>query len=426
MAQRKALILTYGSRGDVEPFVALALGLADAGFDVSLATADRFGDFVGGYGIPFHPITSASLDMIDTPDGKAMVEGTSGLIGRIAAGARMAGKAGPINRVMMNDAWTAAKKVEPDLLVFHPKILVAPHIAEKIGIPLFMGLLQPMMVPTRAFAASLRSLPVPGFNRLSYRLVRMSYAFFRKSANAFRANELGLPPVRSGREVLMPRAVGRYPILHAVSPLVLPRPDDWPENALLTGYWRLPEPEGYSPPRAVADFLDRGPPPVFVGFGSMTSGDPESLTRRVVDALRKAGQRGVIAGGWAGLAVEEGDDLISAPPMPYRWLFPRMAAVVHHGGAGTTAEGLHAGVPSVICPFFADQPFWAERTVELGVGATPVPRGKLTPDRLARSIREAVSDPQLRANAQDLASRLAQEDGVGTAVAAIAERLGRI
>lgn len=426
MAQRKALILTYGSRGDVEPFVALALGLADAGFDVSLATADRFRDFVGGYGIPFHPITSASLDMIDTPDGKTMIEGTSGLIGRIAAGARTARKAGPINAKMMNDAWAAARTVDPDLIVFHPKILVAPHIAEKLGIPLFMGILQPMMVPTRAFAASLRSLPFPGFNRMSYRLVRMSYGFLRKSTNAFRTQELGLPPVHSGSEVLMPRALGSYPVLHAISPLVLPRPDDWPENALLTGYWRLPEQEDYSPPRAVADFLDNGPPPVFVGFGSMTSNDPESLARCVVDALRTAGQRGVIAGGWAGLAIEDSDDLISAPPMPYRWLFPRMAAVVHHGGAGTTAEGLHAGVPSVICPFFADQPFWGQRTVDLGVGATPVPRGKLTADRLAGSIREAVSDPQLRANAQDLASRLAQEDGVETAIAAITERLCRI
>lgn len=419
MPAKNVLILTYGSRGDVEPFIALALGMQAAGYSVSLATAERFGDWVKGFGIPFHPITGAALALIDSPEAKTMIEGTGGRLGVAMAGIRMMRKAGPSTRQMMHDAWAAAQSANPDLIVFHPKILAAPHIAEKLRVPAAMATLQPLIVPTSAFPASLPAIPIPGYNRLSYALVPLAYRTFRKSANAFREGTLGLPPVNAGREILMPKGAGTIPVLHAFSPTVLPRPDDWSDHAHITGYWRLQDDNTYEPPPKLAAFLDGGPPPVFVGFGSMTSRDPKTLGRIVVQALRRADQRGIVATGWAGLEVEESDEIISTPAVPYRWLFPRMAAVVHHGGAGTTAEGFCAGVPSVICPFFADQPFWAARSVTLRVGARPVPRKKLTPDRLARSIMQAVHDPRLRTNAQVLAAKLRNEDGVATAVETI-------
>lgn len=416
MPVKNVLILTYGSRGDVEPFIALALGMQAAGYTVSLATAERFEDWVEGFRIPFHAITDAALALIDTPDAKTMIEGTGGRLAVIMAGIQMMKKAGPSTRQMMHDAWTAAQSTKPDLIIFHPKMLAAPHIAEKLQVPAIMATLQPLIVPTNAFPASLPEMPIPGYNKLSYALVPLAYRTFRKSANAFREDTLGLPPVNAGKEILMPKGAGTIPVLHAISPAVLPRPDDWPDHAHMTGYWRLPGDKTYAPPQKLAAFLADGPPPIFVGFGSMTSRDPKTLGRIVVQALRRANQRGIVSTGWAELEIEENDEIISIPAVPYHWLFPRMAAVVHHGGAGTTAEGFFAGVPSVICPFFADQPFWAARSVALRVGARPVPRKKLTPDRLARSIMEAVHDPRLRNNAQVLAAKLRDEDGVATAI----------
>ncbi len=234
---------------------------------------------------------------------------------------------------------------------------------------------------------------------------------------------LGLEPVQSRREVLLPPGAGSIRVLHAISPTVVPRPNDWPPEAILTGYWLLDQQEDYVPPVDLARFLDAGPPPVYVGFGSMTSGDPEALRRIVVDALRRADVRGIISSGWARIDGTDTDNTITIPAVPHGWLFPRMAAVVHHGGAGTTAQGFRSGVPCVICPFIGDQPGWAEKSVALGIGAPPVPRKRLTAERLAQSIRLAVNDPDLRENAEALARKLRDEDGVAVAIAAIEESL---
>ena len=424
MPARKALICTYGSHGDVEPFVALAKGLQASGVEVLLATSERFADWVGLYGVPFFPMSDKSLATIDSEDGKTMLEGSSGWLKRVAAGIRLAKESGPINKELMAQTWEAANGFRSDVIIFHVKLFAAPHVAEKLGVPAILGTLQPMIVPTAAFPIlGLPQLPLPGYNRLTYALVRSGMAMFRKAINRFRKDALGLPPVGRGNHVLFPPGVGTIPVLHAVSPHVLPRPTDWPDSAHVTGYWRLDRAKDYTPPPELAAFLESGPPPVFVGFGSMTSADPKMLGRLVTGALRKAGQRGVVAKGWVELEVEGSGDIIAIDPVPFDWLFPRMAAVVHHGGAGTTAEGFHAGVPCVICPFFGDQPGWARLSVALGVGATPVTRKRLSEDALAASILEAVSDDRLRVNAKRLARELRDEDGVKVAVDFVARAM---
>ena len=421
MPPKKVLVCAYGTRGDVEPFLALAGGIQATGGDVLLATSSRFREFVESFGVPFFPMSDTSLAAIESPDGKTMLEGGSGLFQRIAAGIRLAKRSGPINDGLMRETWDAAVGFSPDVMVFNSKLFAAPHVAEKLKIPAFPGTLQPMIVPTSAFPAmGLPSLPLPGYNRFTYALAGKSIGAFRGGANRFRKDLLDLPPVRRGGEVLRPPGAGNIGVLHAYSPNVLPRPEDWPENARITGYWRLNKSLDYTPPPELAAFLDRGPSPVFIGFGSMTSADPKALGRLVTGALRKAGRRGVVAKGWAELDVETGDDIIAIPPVPYEWLFPRMAAVVHHGGAGTAAEGFHAGVPCVICPFFGDQPGWAKLSATLGVGVAPVPRKRLTEDRLAVAIGEAVSSTRLRENAKNLALRLREENGVKTAAEIIA------
>ena len=419
----KILIATYGSRGDVEPFLALALGLKARGHQVALATSTRIADWIGEWGIDFLPMSDAALAQIETEDGRTMLDGASGFLRRMMAARRMTAKAKPLATQMIEDAWAAAQGFAPDLIVFHPKILAGPHIAEKLGIPAILVFLQPMFVPTSAFPASgLPELPLPGWNRLSYKLVSLSFALYRKPVNSFR-ERIGLPPISSRDEVLEPRALAPLHVIHPVSEHVIPRPGDWPSHALICGNWRLPAPRDFLPDPALAAFLKAGPPPVYAGFGSMPAREPEKLGTMIMQAIRAAGQRGVIASGWGGMEAGNADDIHVIESAPHDWLFPRMAAVIHHGGAGTTAAGFHAGAPSVICPFGVDQPYWAQLSVRLGVGAKPVPRKAMTVERLAASITQAVEDPEIRKRARELGERLRAEDGVGDAIEIIEGRL---
>lgn len=421
---KKILVLTCGSRGDVEPFIALADGLTQHGYVVTLSTAERYGDWIKTFGLAFEPLSDDIIDLMDTPDGKAALEGASGVFKRIAAGIRLARKSGPLNDAQNFDAWRVAHEVQPDLIVHHPKVIAAPHIAEALGIPAVLAALQPLIVPTHEFPpAGMPNLPIPGYNRFGYSLVKLSYGSFRKSINTFRRNALKLPPVKSRNGVLFPKGADAAKVLHAISPSVIPQPKDWPDSAIMTGYWGLKPDKEYQPPDNLRRFLKAGPSPVYIGFGSMPAQDPQALQQTIIDALGKANVRGVISLGWAGFDDIETDSILTIPSVPHDWLFPRMAAVVHHGGIGTTAQGFRAGAPCVICPFFGDQPYWAKISVSLGVGAPPVPRGKLTSDTLSASIIAAVDDTSLRSNARDLAEQLQNEDGVMTAIAEIENTL---
>ncbi len=201
---------------------------------------------------------------------------------------------------------------------------------------------------------------------------------------------------------------------------MIPRPADWPDSLHVTGYWFLDPPAGWEPPRDLLDFLDSGLRPVYVGFGSMLSKKPEETADVVLKALERSGQRGVLSSGWGGLRKNNlPPSVYMVGSIPHGWLFPRMAAVVHHGGAGTTGAGLSAGVSSILTPFFGDQPFWGRKVHELGVGPRPIPRRKLTAEGLAQAIRTAVSDPTILKNAADLGERIRAEDGIARAVAVI-------
>ena len=184
--------------------------------------------------------------------------------------------------------------------------------------------------------------------------------------------------------------------LHCYSPLVQPTPADWPETIITSGYWFLDQSAEWQPPEDLLTFLEAGPPPVYIGFGSMTGSKPEKLGRVALEALAQSGQRGIFGLGWGGISAKNlPSNVYKMESVPHDWLFPQMAAVVHHGGAGTTAAGLRAGIPSVIVPFFGDQQFWAGRVRDLGVGPPPVPKKKLTADRLSQAIRVAVSNDEM-------------------------------
>lgn len=218
----------------------------------------------------------------------------------------------------------------------------------------------------------------------------------------------------------------RPPTFYGFSPSVVPPLADWPSSAVVTGYWPLPLDPDWRPPAALAAFLAAGPDPVAIGFGSMTSRDPEALLATARAVLRRSGRRGVLLAGWSGLGIDPtavSNDVYLADELPHGWLFPRLAAAVHHGAAGTTGASLAAGIPTVVVPFFADQPYWGRRVQAMGVGPPPIPARRLTAERLASAIR-ATDEPGMRRRAAELGDRIRSEGGVGPGGAAVVRWLG--
>jgi sterol 3beta-glucosyltransferase len=253
-------------------------------------------------------------------------------------------------------------------------------------------------------------------NRLSHHLFRqMMWQGARKGDRLARKQVLGLPPAPFWG-LYNSAQMRRYPVLCGFSPAVLPPPADW-KNTCVTGYWFLNEAEDWTPPSALVSFLERGAPPVYIGFGSMGSRNPQQTADLVLQAIAITGQRAILQSGWGGLSTDDlPDSVFVVDAVPHSWLFPQVAAVVHHGGAGTTAAGLRAGVPTVIVPFFGDQPFWGRKIAALGVGTAPIPRKKLTAKLLATAIDQVVNDRSIRQNAADLGAKIRAENGLATVV----------
>ena len=413
-------IIAPGSRGDVEPYVALGKGLKAAGHAVHLVTHEDFEGLVTGHGLTFWPIAGQVRDIAQSPEMRAQLAGGKFL----AIMSQMAREAQRGAVALAQAALAACQGVEL-VLGGIGGLFTGAAVAEKLGLPLLQAYYIPF-TPTRVYPSFLLpGLPAwlgGGANSLSYRAARqVMWQGFRAADARARRDVLGLPAAPFFGPFASPATRGN-PILYGFSPSVIPPAPDWDDSVHVTGYWFLEPAEEWNPPPALAAFLQSGPPPVYVGFGSMSSQDPEGTAELVLAALDQAGQRGVILSGWGGLqAANLPSSVLMVDSVPFSWLFPRMVAVVHHGGAGTTAAGLRAGVPSVVVPFFGDQPFWGQRVAELGVGPAPVRRQRLTVARLAQAIAQAVNDPAMRQRAAVLGAKIRAEDGVSRAVAVVEE-----
>jgi UDP:flavonoid glycosyltransferase YjiC (YdhE family) len=396
----------------------LAVGLQGAGHRVILATSASFSQWIEAYGVGTHPVRFNMQEAMQTPEAQAVLKSKN--LPRQLQLMRDAMSQSP---EAQDATWEAIQ--EADLVIQSPTGTGALEAASQRGIPAVFAVPIPF-APTGAFPSfflgSLRFSPGQGFNKLTHKLTqRMLWGSMGAPMTKHLRQKLGLQPWRSYADILAySRSVGA-PWLYGFSEYVLPRPADWDETQHITGYWFLDPQPDWQPPEALLRFLDSGPPPVYVGFGSMSHDDPERMTRLALRALELSGQRGVLSTGWGGIARQ------AAPPgvffvddAPHKWLFPRMAAVVHHGGAGTTGAGLRAGVPNLIAPFAPnDQPAWAERVATLGVGLRLPGSKKLTAERLAEAIQAAVTDSALRARAAALGEKIRAEDGVGRAVAIV-------
>lgn len=401
----RVTVLTVGSRGDVTPFLALGVGLVRAGHAVRLATHAEFAHLVADAGLEFAELPGDPRSALASPEGQAMLttRNPAALPRRILA---------PVGPGVRNAAEPAERACAgADVVVAATLALMGPTAAQTAGARLVWAHLQPND-PTRGFAfpSAPRELPGP-LNRLSWTAAQALFWRGVRPVLQERRRVLGLVPLPEA-----PPARWGLPTLYGFSPAVVPPPADWPPTAHVTGYWTAPAPE-WTPPAPLTAFLDAGAPPVYLGFGSMPDADPAAATGMLLGGLRRAGRRGVLLSGWSGLAPSDStDDVLVVGEVPHAWLFPRVAAVLHHGGAGTTAAGLLAGAPTVVVPFFADQFFWGRRVAALGAGPRPVPRERLTAERVAAALSAAVDDPRFGRAARRLAERLRAEDGVAAAV----------
>jgi sterol 3beta-glucosyltransferase len=415
-------IFTAGSRGDIQPCLMLGKALQEAGFDVLLAAPENFGPFVAENGMRFHPLRGDVQQIMASETGHRFME--KGSANPLQSIQTMRQLLGPIAMQMAEDLLEICDDADAliSLAVFAP---LAKTVAEVRRLPLVLVEPTPML-PTRTFAS-------PGWpvrknlgglhNRISgLAMLQVIWQWYRPSVNSFRQS-LGLRPYTPNHFY---QILNSTLLLGAYSSKVIPHSPDWPESVQITGYWLPGANPEWQPTPELAAFLEAGDPPVYVGFGSMSGRHPEQLANIVLEAIAKSGQRGLLLTGWGGLRAElVPDNVFVLDSAPHSWLFPRMAAVVHHGGAGTTAEGLRAGVPAVIVPFNFDQPFWGERIKAMGLGPNPIPQKNLSADRLARAITTAVTDSDMKERAHRCGEAIRAEDGLGSAVKTIQRYLAQ-
>ncbi|HEY9697584.1 MAG TPA: glycosyltransferase [Trichocoleus sp.] len=406
-------ILTTGSRGDIQPFIALGQGLKQAGYQVKLATHDTFQEMAQNYGLEFAAIAGDVQAMMASEAGQNMLKSQNPIL-LIKQYAQMVQ---PLVAQAISDSWAACQ--DSDAIIFTATAVWGYDIAEALGIPGFFASLMPQSSnPDFPYPSLSPTLHLGGIlNRLSYSLLMEGFGLvFRQPLNEFRRSQLHLPPIPFGN---IYRRLDHLPTpaLYGYSSLVVPKPANWSDRIQITGYWFLNQALDWQPSLALLDFLAAGSAPVYVGFGSMSGEDAAQFTQVILGALKQAGQRGILLTGWGGIAQTElSDDVFLLSSVPHDWLFPQMAAIVHHGGAGTTAAALRAGVPSVVVPFFGDQPFWGDRVMKLGMSPSPIPKAELTVDRLAAAITTAVTNPVMQQQAKAIGAVIRAENGVQQAI----------
>jgi len=415
----RIVVVAVGTRGDVEPHAALCAGLQRAGYDACLCAADDFACSVAAQGIPVHPIPVSFRKLCESEAGSALLASGGNGIRLLRSLGRLAADVAAQVIVAVRDACR-----EADAVCYSPLGLPAFYFARELGIPAFATSLQPFG-RTGEYGCPVLPLPngTPGpLNRFSYQLIEQM--FWQIARPLLRRHVRNPLPFWRHYDALYRHSL---PVLFGYSPLVVPRPRDWKPWMHATGYWRMcktPPPL----PDDLEDFLAAGPAVCF-GFGSMHSRRIGPIFDAAIEMLAATSRRGVILTGWSGYerrSLERDGNIFVTDHVPHDSIFPRMSAVVHHGGAGTTAAALRAAVPSVILPFFFDQGFWGRWLASRGLGPPPIAFGHCSAPVLAEALDLTETSQDMRCRVQVLGSRLRQEDGVSRAVAIIGDALDKI
>ena len=403
----KITILTYGSRGDVQPFLPLSLGLMANGHSVKLAAPARFKNLVEEHGIDFAPLAGDPEDL-----SRRLNNAGYNFIKMLR---ELMDHAIDIGADVLRQTEEACK--DSDLIIHTFTHAVGAHtLAREKNIPDIHVQTFPIFTPTGDYPnVTLPDLKSRLLNRLTHKL---------SEKITWWTSQIGFECVR--RRARLPKRKlywpfdedplrPRTPILCAWSPNVLPVSSDWPPYTRVTGYYFSPVNNSYQPPMELQLFLQSGKPPVCITFGSMVNRDSERIDHIIRESLKQTGNRGIILSGWSGIGNRSSKDILYLEMAPHDWLLPRCKMVVHHGGAGTTSAGLRAGIPNIVVPFTADQPFWGRRVHAIGAGPKPILVKRLSMEKLARAIAETESDA-LRERAQLIGQKIRTEDGVDEAV----------
>lgn len=417
----KIKLLTIGTRGDVQPFVALGVGLRKRGHDAVICTSQDFEDFVRMHGVGFAPIRADFMKLTQSEEGKRMLGGNPLEIIK-----QMKKLIYPMMRQMLEDLWTVSQ--DADVLIYHPKAFGGYDIAQKRGIPVFAAHPIPIIAPTGNFTNPILPFSFRNrwINRKSYQLNRLMLFSFMGIMNKWRRETLHLPARSVFANDL--RVNGRdIPVLYGCSPSIIPYDPNWKGQVSMEGFWFLPDAGDWHPPKTLESFLAAGPPPIVISFSSMPLKQPDNVLDMIKRALKRTGQRGIIMTGRSGMSFsgDTDEDILCIQEAPHTWLFPQAAGVIHHGGAGTTAAVLQAGKPMTICPFTGDQPFWAKTMDELGVSTQPLHEKTMSVDRLADRMLSLAGNATLKSNALALSAKIQKEMGVERTVDFIESRLQR-
>jgi sterol 3beta-glucosyltransferase len=419
------VIPTAGSRGDLEPYLALGVRALAQGWRVTIVTHATFEARVTALGLGWRPLSGDPRAIIAQPSTAAWFESGS----RLAEVRAFGGFVRTIRQQYARQLDDIADATtDADVVVYNAVCRPAAQLHEARGTPVIAAYLQPFE-PTGEYPATGLTYRQPrtardrARNRVSHVAgLHLLWLAARPTVNRWRRDRLALPPL-PWRGPFLRQANAQYPVLHAFSPTLLPRPADWPPWVQQTSWWHLPAPD-YVPSPALAHFFDRGEAPVVIGFGSMTPVDARRLTGMALEAAERAEVRVLFLQGWGNLGATALPSWAHVEPeVPHDWLLPRTSAVVHHAGSGTTGAVVRAGVPSFGIPLGFDQPFWASLLHARGVATAPVRRGALTVDAFTHALRQLRDDDAMRARAAALGALVRAEDGVGDAVAFIADHV---
>ncbi|KAF5733540.1 sterol 3-beta-glucosyltransferase UGT80A2-like [Tripterygium wilfordii] len=417
------VMLIVGTRGDVQPFVAIGKRFQEYGHRVRLATHSNFKEFVLTAGLEFFPLGG---------DPKVL----AGYMVKNKGFLPSAPSDIPTQRQQIREIifslLPACKDPDPDsgipfktdAIIANPPAYGHTHVAEALKVPLHIFFTMPW-TPTSEFPHPLSRVKQQVAHRLSYQIVdALIWLGIRDIINEFRKKQLKLRPVTylSGYYSSPPDV----PYGYIWSPHLVPKPKDWGPKIDVVGFCFLDLASNYEPPDTLVKWLEGGEPPIYVGFGSLPLEEPEKMTQIIVEALHVTGQRGIINKGWGGLGnlAEPKDFVYFLDNCPHDWLFLRCKAVVHHGGAGTTAAGLKAACPTTIIPFFGDQPFWGERVHAKGLGPAPIPVEEFSLEKLVNAIHFMV-DEKVKERCIQLAKAMENEDGVEGSVKAFYKHFPR-
>lgn len=400
-------MIAIGSTGDVRPYCLLGRELKRRGHEITIAAFSDFEEMVAGAGLGFFPVAGDVKDLMS----HLMKPGAVGVSYLREAEKAISG----IAPVLLRDLLRAGEGAEAIICTFFGTMYYS--VAEKHRVPCIQTHYFPMD-PNPLMPISSAPWPHLGswWCRLSYRLGYLLISLLEKRYltewrrdNGIRQRCLRTKPDYSCNG-------HRIPAIYATSPLLMPRPDNWDEKIYMSGFWWEAPMSDYDPPQELLDFIALGEKPIYIGFGSMVSGDMDETFRIVHDAVVKSGVRAVIASGWAAEKQPVNTDKIHYVDfVPHDWLFQHVTAAVHHGGAGTTASSLRAGLPTLIVPFGGDQPFWGDRVHQAGCGPVPVPRDSMTVDQLAAALRDLNDNALYREKAAAMGEKMRREKGVQNA-----------